>query len=167
MILFVGVERPNARTTGNSFTSQLAGSTETRRDNYYHRENLMKEFMLLIRNESGHKSTLSPGEHHEFLMQCETYIGRLKAEGKLIAAQPLAREGKIISGSDAEWKEMPVDAQKEIQVGYYHILANDLDEAVAIAKRNPEFEYGTTASIEVRPIKTAEQTTGFVYPKTL
>jgi hypothetical protein len=167
MILFVGVERPNAPTTGNSFIPQLTSSTETRRDNYYHRENLMKEFMLLIRNEGGDTSTLSPGEHHEFLMQCETYIGRLKAEGKLIAAQPLAREGTIISGSKVRWKETAVDVQKEIQVGYYHIFANDLDEAIAIAKRNPEFEYGTTASIEVRPIKTAEQTTGFVYPKML
>jgi hypothetical protein len=51
-------------------------------------------------------------------------------------------------------------------VGYYHILAEDLEEAIAIAKKNPEFAYSTTARIEVRPIKTKEVITGYVYPKT-
>jgi len=51
-----------------------------------------------------------------------------------------------------------------VQVGYYHILAGDLDEAITIAKENPEFEYVPSASIEVRPIKTKEAETGFVYP---
>jgi hypothetical protein len=41
-----------------------------------------------------------------------------------------------------------------------------MNEAVSIAKENPEFEYGTTARIEVRPIKTKEVTTNYVYPKT-
>ena len=127
----------------------------------------MKEFMLLIRNQGDQKSAMSLAVHEEFLKSCETYIIMLKKEGKLIAAQPLAREGKIVAGSKTGWKETPVDAKKEIQVGYYHIFAEDMDDAIAIAKRNPEFEYGTTASIEVRPIKTAEQTTGYVYPKSV
>ena len=76
------------------------------------------------------------------------------------------REGKIISGSKGAWKEGPFNETKEVIVGYYHILAEDLDDAIAIAKGNPEFEYGTTARIEVRPIKTKEESTGFVYPKT-
>ena len=45
-----------------------------------------------------------------------------------------------------------------------HILAEDLDDAIAIAKGNPEFEYGTTARIEVRPIKMKEETTSYIYP---
>src|SRR5512136_2919630 len=76
------------------------------------------------------------------------------------------REGKIISLSKGGWKDGPFNETKEVIVGYYHILADDLDDAVAIAKGNPEFEYGTTARIEVRPIKTKEESTGFVYPKT-
>lgn len=39
-----------------------------------------------------------------------------------------------------------------------------MSEAIEIAKRNPEFEYGTTARIEVRPIKTKEESTDYVYP---
>jgi hypothetical protein len=125
----------------------------------------MKEFMFYIRNIGDHKSTLSPEEHKAFLKECEEYIAKLKSEKRLLAAQPIAREGKIISGKEGAWKEDAIDATKEIQVGYYHILASDLEEAITIAKGNPEFAYGTTARIEVRPIKMKEETTGYVYPK--
>ena len=59
---------------------------------------------------------------------------------------------------------MPFNETKEVQVGYYHILAGSMDEAVLIAKENPEFEYGSTVRIEVRLIKTKEAATNYVYP---
>jgi len=34
-----------------------------------------------------------------------------------------------------------------------------------MAKENPEFEYVPSASIEIRPVKTKEDQTKFVYPK--
>ena len=49
-------------------------------------------------------------------------------------------------------------------MGYYHIRARDFDEAVSIAKQNPEFDFSTTARIEVRPLKVEEESTSFVYP---
>ena len=51
------------------------------------------------------------------------------------------------------------------QVGYYHIFANDIKEAIEIAKENPEFEYVPSARIEVRPVKMKEEKTEYVYPK--
>ncbi|MGC1402580.1 MAG: YciI family protein [Thermodesulfobacteriota bacterium] len=126
----------------------------------------MKEFMLLIRNGIDHQATWSPEQHQQFLKKCEDYIGLLKKEGKLISAQPLVREGRLISGSKGAWKDRPFNETKEVIVGYYHVLAEDLNDAMAIAKGNPEFEYGTTARIEVRPIKMKEEDTDFVYPKT-
>jgi hypothetical protein len=125
----------------------------------------MKEFMLLIRNNIDHQAGWSHEQHELFLKRCELYIGDLKKKGKLIAAQPLIREGKIISGLPGAWREIPLNDSGEVQVGYYHILADSLDEAIAIAKQNPEFEFGENAGIEVRPIKTKEETTNFVYPK--
>jgi hypothetical protein len=125
----------------------------------------MMEFMLLIRNEIDHDADWPPEQRREFLRKCEAYIDGLKSEGKLKSAQPLVRDGKIISGSSEAWNLGPVAEDKEIVVGYYHILADDIDSAIAIAQRNPEFEYGTTARVEVRPIKMKEQTTGYVYPK--
>jgi hypothetical protein len=125
----------------------------------------MKEFMLLIRNESDSKSQFSPEKNQQFLKACERYIGDLMTQGKLRSAQPMVREGKMLSGSRAGWKETPFNESQEVIVGYYHVLANDLDDAIAIAKGNPEFEYTSTARVEVRPIKMKEETTGFEYPK--
>ena len=125
----------------------------------------MKEFMLLIRNEIDHQKTWADDKHQKFLKSCENYITRLKRGNHLIAAQPLVREGKIISGAIGAWKESPINETKEVQVGYYHIRANDISEAITLAKENPEFEFSTSARIEVRPIKMKEETTGFVYPK--
>lgn len=123
----------------------------------------MKEFMLLIRNEKDHQSEWPKEKHQKFLKSCENYIDRLKRGNHLIAAQPLVREGKIISGAIGTWKESAIST-KDVQVGYYHIRANDITEAITLAKENPEFEYSTTAKIEVRPIKMKEESTGFVYP---
>ncbi len=124
----------------------------------------MKEFMLLIRNEIDHQANWSPEKTEQFLKKCEVYISSLTKAGKLKSAQPMVREGAMISGSKGAWKEGPFTEAKEVIVGYYHILAEDLNDAIAIAKGNPEFEYGTTARIEVRPIKRKEEKTSFVYP---
>ena len=126
----------------------------------------MKEFMLRILNEIDHQQSWSAEQHQQFLKKCEVYIENLKKNDNLISAQPLVREGKIISREQGAWKEIPFNEAKEVQVGYYHIRAKGLDEAIMLAKGNPEFEYGTTARIEVRPIKMKEEKTGFVYPNT-
>ena len=120
--------------------------------------------MLYIRNAGDAKAALAPDEHLAFIKKCEVYIGRLRSEDKLIAAQPIVREGFIISKSSSGWTSIAVDPTKEVQVGYYHIRANDIDEAIAMAKENPEFEFVPSASIEVRPIKMKEEQTNFGYP---
>lgn len=125
----------------------------------------MKEFMFYIRNAGDAKKALSADEHFAFVKKCEVYIYKLRSQKKLIAAQPIVREGFVVSKAGKDWKKIAVNPDNEVQVGYYHIRANDIDEAIEIAKENPEFEYVPSASIEVRPIKTKEETTNFVYPK--
>lgn len=125
----------------------------------------MKEFMFYIRNAGDAKKALSADEHLAFVKKCEVYIGKLKSQDRLIAAQPIVREGFVVSKSGNDWKKVAVNPGNEVQVGYYHIRANDMDEAIEIAKENPEFEYVPSASIEVRPVKTKEEATNFVYPK--
>ncbi|HUI31626.1 MAG TPA: YciI family protein [Candidatus Acidoferrales bacterium] len=124
----------------------------------------MKEFMLLIRNHHDHQANWSPEREKQFVEECRVYIDDLTKQGKLISAQPLAREGKMISGSNGTWDIGPYSESKEVIVGYYHVRVMDIDEAIAIAKRNPEFEYGTTARIEVRPIKMKEENIQYTYP---
>jgi hypothetical protein len=126
---------------------------------------MKREFMFYIRNEGDAKAALSGEEHASFINKCEVYIRKLKAEGKLIAAQPIVREGVIISKRGDNWTKTSVDPSKQVQVGYYHILAEDIEEAIALAKENPEFDYVPSASIEVHPVKMKEEKTNFVYPK--
>jgi hypothetical protein len=123
-----------------------------------------KEFMLYIRNAGDAKAALSADEHLRFIKSCEVYINRLKSAGKLIAAQPIVREGYTLTKSANGWTSAKIDPGKEVQVGYYHVRAKDMDEAISIAKENPEFEFVPSASIEVRPIKMKEEQTNFVYP---
>ena len=125
----------------------------------------MQEFMLLIRNDIDHQSNWSPEKYEQFLRDCESYIVKLKQEGRLIAAQPLVKKGIIISRSDGQWNVRPMRPKGEGQVGYYHVIANDIDEAIEMVKGNPEFDYGAHARVEVRPVQTAEPETGFVYPE--
>jgi hypothetical protein len=124
----------------------------------------MKEFMFFIRKNSDSKETLSTDKFQQFLKGCEIYINDLKKQGKLISAQPIDRDGTIVSGKKGEWKNTPFNESKEIIGGYYHILADDLEEAIEIAKANPEFEFNSDTRIEVRPIKMKEESTGFIYP---
>ena len=124
----------------------------------------MKEFMLLIRNQIDHQSSWSPERHQQFLKACEVYIGNIKKEGKLISAQPMVRDGKMISGTKQNFSENNFSENKEVIVGYYHILSEDIEGAISIAKQNPEFEFSDTAKIEVRPLKMKEEKTGFIYP---
>ena len=125
----------------------------------------MKEFMLYIRNAGDAKAALSPDEHLAFVKKCETYIGKLKAGGNLVAAQPILREGYLLSRNGGNWNQKTLDPKGETQVGYYHLRARTVEEAIELAQQNPEFEYVPSASIEIHQVKTKEEETGFVYPK--
>ena len=120
--------------------------------------------MLRIRNEIDHQESWSSERHQQFLKACKAYIGDLKKDGSLVSAQPMVRQGTMVSRVNGQWKEGPFHEGKEVIVGYYHVLAQDVSDAVAIAQRNPDFAFSTSARIEVRPIKMKEETTGFVYP---
>ncbi|PZF72317.1 YciI family protein [Taibaiella soli] len=125
---------------------------------------MKQEFMLHVRNVGNAKASFSEEKHLMFVKACELYIKQLKDAGQLVSAQPLMREGCIISKIADGWKQRNIEPDDEIQVGYYHILANNLNEAIEIARRNPEFEYVPSATIELRPIKMKEEQTGYIYP---
>jgi hypothetical protein len=125
---------------------------------------MKQEFMLYIRNAGDAKAALTEIEHFKFIKKCELYIDRLKAAGNLVAAQPLVREGVIVSRKGGIWNSTSIDASNEVQVGYYHVRAADIGEAISMAKENPEFEYVPSATIEIRPVKMKEEKTNFVYP---
>lgn len=112
----------------------------------------MKEFMLLIRSEEEPKADLSPEQLQQHIEKVGGFIKKLTNEGRMKSAQPLEMEGKLLSYKDGRIVDGPYNETKEIISGYYHLLANDLEEAVEIAKQDPRFEEGIWR-VEVRPIK--------------
>ena len=113
----------------------------------------MQEFMLFIRKKNNSEQTLSAEAHTQFLKACESYIANLKQQNKLNSAQPIQWAGKVISGRGNSWTEVSFNENGEVFGGYYHILANDLNEAISIAKDNPEFKFNEGMRMEVRPLK--------------
>jgi hypothetical protein len=111
------------------------------------------EYLLLFRGSDWDKN-LSPEEIQQAMGNFMAWFERLTKQGKLKAGQPLAREGKIISGKRGRTvADGPFAESKEAIGGYFLLQVDDFDEAVAIAKECPTLEYGST--VEVRPV--AEQ----------
>ncbi|MFL5788272.1 MAG: YciI family protein [Flavisolibacter sp.] len=114
----------------------------------------MKEFMLFVKTEGDPWQKMSPEEMQAHVQKGMNYISGLINKGIIKSAQPLAMEGEIISGEAGSLKDGPYNETKEVIAGYFHIIAENMQEAIRIAKANPIFEDGLGARIEVRPIKT-------------
>jgi len=111
----------------------------------------MKEFMFFIRNEGNPIADLSLEQQQEHIQKVGSFISGLVEQGKMKAAQPLEMEGTIISFQKGDFIDGPFNETKEVISGYYHIMAEDLDDAINIAKSDPRFEDGDWR-IEIRPI---------------
>lgn len=94
----------------------------------------------------------------------ETYNKNLDQQGVLLSANPIENTGKIVSGRKDNWRESDYTESGEVIGGYYHILANDIDEAIEIAKDYPEFAINENLRIEIRPVRMEDSRTDFVYP---
>ncbi len=111
--------------------------------------------MLFIRNEGNPVVNLSPEQLQEHVQKVGGFIKTLVDEGKMKDAQPLEMEGSIVSFKNGNFIDGPFNETKEVISGYYHLLAEDLNEAIEIAKSDPRFEDGEWR-IEVRPIMKVE-----------
>jgi hypothetical protein len=116
----------------------------------------MLEFILSLRSSKNTKIELSVNDHLSFVKASEKYFEDLITQGKLIMRGPVVKEGVVVKRTSKGWIRQQLGELQKIQIGYYVILATDLDEAVEIAKENPEFNYIDSATIEVRPLNTNE-----------
>lgn len=112
----------------------------------------MKDFLLLIRTEGDVWTSLSPKQLQEHIDHGTVYIGNLMKEGKLKSAAPLDKGSRIVTSTNGMIKDGPFNESKEVIAGYFHIVANDFQEAVDIAKANPIFKDIPT-KIEVHVMK--------------
>ena len=72
-------------------------------------------------------------------------------EGKLKTANPVDKGSRMVTSTNGILTDGPFNESKEVIAGYFLIDANDMEEAVSIAKANPIFN-DIPAKIEVHPM---------------
>lgn len=116
----------------------------------------MKDYLLIIRTEGDVWTSLSAEQLQQHIERGTAYIGKLIKDGILKSAQPLDKGSRVVTESNGILKDGPFNESKEVIAGYFHIVARDIDEAVAVAKANPIFKDIPT-KIEVHPMKEIPQ----------
>jgi hypothetical protein len=113
-------------------------------------QNKPTEYMLIFRGTDWAKG-LSPEEMQQVASQWMTWFKGLMEQGKVIAGNPLEKEGKIVSGKNGRVvADGPFAESKEAIGGYFLLRVKTIEEAVAIAKDCPGLAYGI--KVEVRQV---------------
>ncbi|MEO6002457.1 MAG: YciI family protein [Opitutus sp.] len=100
---------------------------------------------------------LTADEREELTQKWNRWYEELATAGKVQQGQPLAANGRVVSGSRGERViDGPYAEAKEAIGGYFLLAPMDLDEATAIAKMCPSLPYGLT--VEVRPVAAVSPT---------
>jgi len=110
------------------------------------------EFMYFVYSDGNRVTDLSSKQQQLHIQKIGAYIQNLAKTGKLKDAEPLEMEGVLIGSKKGVFTEVTLNKDKRVISGYYHILANDMAEATAIAKADPRFEEDGW-EIVIRPIK--------------
>ncbi len=116
---------------------------------------VQQEFMYFVYSDGNRVTDLSSEKQQLHIQKIGAYIENLAKTGKLKDAQPLEMEGIKLSSNKGVFSEAQLNKDKKVIAGYYHILAVDMDEAIAIAKADPRFEEEGW-EIVIRPIKKVE-----------
>jgi hypothetical protein len=111
----------------------------------------MKDFLLILKTEGSVWTDLSAEQLQKHMEQGNAYIGNLVKTGKLKNANPVDKGSRIVTESNGIIKDGPFNETKEVVAGYFLIAAEDMKEAVEIAKANPIFKDIPT-KIEVHPM---------------
>ena len=115
----------------------------------------MKKFLLLLHEDAGQMSKLSPKEMEKLVEAHMEWASKLGESGHMLAGDGLQETGIQITGKECVIKDGPYMESKEMVGGYYLLQAEDMDAVVAIAKECPCHLWGGTT--EIRPIATYEE----------
>jgi hypothetical protein len=94
----------------------------------------------------------SPEEMEKIMGQWMTWIRGMNSAGQLVGTNRLHEGGKVLrKAGGAQISDGPYAEAKEVIGGYVLIRADNLDEAVEIARGCPGLNMETT--VEVRPVE--------------
>lgn len=118
----------------------------------------MKEYALVFRTTNDAMPTPPTAEQIEQMMSSwQNWMGSIAAQNKLanngsrlgIADSKTVKGGGVVTNG-------PYTEVKEFINGYVIIRAENVDEAVEIAKECPMVKFGGNNSVEVRPLVTPD-----------
>jgi hypothetical protein len=109
----------------------------------------MSEFMLLIRGKD--PISTSPEALQQRMDTYVQWMQKMMAEGRYKGGQPLDEgEGRLLKNKEEVLTDGPFMEAKEIIGGYVIITADDINEAVEIARTCPLLDH---FQLEVRKLK--------------
>jgi hypothetical protein len=109
----------------------------------------MPNYLFLFRG--GQMRTMSPQQLQESMGRWGAWMGELSKKGQLKAGEPLADEGRLLTGKKQTVTDGPFGETKDVVGGYLLITASNLDAATEAARGCPIFE--RDGSVEVREIR--------------
>jgi len=112
----------------------------------------MKEFMFIFTGPYYEDLDMSMETAQAHTQKWFNWVQDLTNKGIYVSGKPLVREsGKVVSGKDAVVTDGPFAESKELVGGYFIIKADNIDDAVTVAKGFPDFELG--GSVHVREVQ--------------
>ncbi|HLT59556.1 MAG TPA: YciI family protein [Microlunatus sp.] len=102
--------------------------------------------VLIYADDSAHR----PNHTAEDTESCDRHAEELTPTGAMVAAWAFTPRSRAASVRGDRVSAAPYHGDRQLVVGIYLIEAEDLDAAVAIARRNPACREG--GGVEVRPV---------------
>jgi len=112
---------------------------------------LMEQFIVILREPDGRTDEHDEQEVIAHREKWNNWFAKYAKAGNLVGGNALSLYGKMIRGYDAEVIDDIHKVGTEIVGGYLLIQAENLDDAVEIARELPVYEFDGYA--EVRPFK--------------
>ena len=106
------------------------------------------EFMILFRG--GDFEGRSPAEQQRIVTELTAWAGALEQQGRFRAGDELADGGRVLAQEQGRVIDRTFTMPSDGIGGYFIIAARDYDEAIALASRCPQLDYG--GSVELRQI---------------
>ena len=110
----------------------------------------MEKFMLIIREDLKRIGALTDEERFSNMPEQMEWIKSIAESGNYVTGEPLEIRGRYVSKNEV-LSDGPFIEAKEGIAGYDMIMAENIDQAVAIAQMCPLVMKGV-AVIEVRPV---------------
>ena len=111
----------------------------------------MEKFMFLFRGSDVYQPGQSPKALEALKTELMQWVAELSEKGVHLSSEPLEPVGKQVSGINKNVTDSPFGLSREIVGGCTIVAAEDIQEAIEIAKSCPILE--SNATIEVRQIQ--------------